>query len=97
MGLVVSLRVLFGLMQPWLITQQGKPLLLIGEIIVAIIVIVIATFSTFTTFPRAAYRLCLAGILVRANRLMFGLLFGIGGAVIGYHMGSIITKRAEAT
>jgi len=89
-GLMVSLVLLFGVVQPWLMAQQDTMMVMIVEIIAAIIIVVIATLSIFTAFPWAAYRLRLAGIPVRTNKLIFGLLFGICGAVVGYYMGSMI-------
>ncbi len=89
-GLVVSLVLLFGVVQLWLMAQQDTMMVMSVEIIAAIIIVVIATLSIFTAFPWAAYRLRLAGIPARTNRLVFGLLFGICGAVIGYYMGSMI-------
>jgi len=89
-GLVVSWVLLFGVIQPWQMAQQNSTLGVVVEIIALIVMLVVATISIFTALPWAAYRLRLAGIPLRTNRLVFGLLFGLCGAVLGYFIGSMI-------
>jgi hypothetical protein len=89
-GFVMSLVLVFGVIQPWLMTQQNTTLGFIIEIIGVIVIGMIATLSMFTALLWVAYRLRLAGIPIRTNRLVFGLLFGICGAVLGYFLGSMI-------
>lgn len=89
-GLVASVMLLFGVIQPWLLTQSKSTLGLMVYVITAVMMIVLATISIFTALPWAAYRLRLAGIPLRTNRLVFGLLFGLCGAVLGYFIGSMM-------
>ena len=89
-GLVVSWVLLFGVIQPWQMAQQNSTLGVVVEIIALIVMLVVATISIFTALPWAAYRLRLAGIPLRTNRLVFGLLFGLCGAALGYYIGSMI-------
>jgi hypothetical protein len=89
-GLVVSLVLLFGMIQPWLLTQPDSMLRVILYVMTAMVIIVFATISIFTVWPWVAYRLRLAGVSVGTNRLVFGLIIGLCGAVLGYYIGSMI-------
>jgi hypothetical protein len=89
-GWVVSVVLLFGVIQPWLLTQSDSVLGLITYVITAMVIIVLATISIFTVWPWVAYRLRLAGVPVSTNRLVFGLVIGLCGAVLGYFIGSMI-------
>lgn len=89
-GLIVSLLLLFGVIQPWLLTQSDSVLGFIIYAITAMVIIVLATISIFTVWPWVAYRLRLAGVPVSTNRLVFGLVIGLCGAVLGYFIGSMI-------
>jgi hypothetical protein len=89
-GLVVLLILMFRIVSPWLATQSDTTLVLAVTIGLGLLITVIATISIFAGLPWIAYRLRLAGIDVRINRLGFGLLFAICGAVLGYFIGSII-------
>lgn len=89
-GLVMSVMLLFGVIQPWLLTQSESTLGLIVYVMTAMVTIVLATISIFTVWPWVAYQLRLAGKPVGTNRLVFGLIIGICGAVLGYFIGSMI-------
>ncbi|MEY3990692.1 MAG: hypothetical protein RI985_1773 [Chloroflexota bacterium] len=89
-GLIVSLLLLFGVIQPWLLTQSDSVLGFIIYAITAMVIIVLATISIFTVWPWVAYRLRLAGVPVSTNRLVFGLVIGLCGAVLGYFIGAMI-------
>ncbi|MEY2846684.1 MAG: hypothetical protein RL076_2230 [Chloroflexota bacterium] len=88
-GVAVSLALLFGVVVPW-VEMQESILVRAVEIVALIIVCVLATISIFTVLPWLSYRLRLTGIQVRMSRLMFGLIFGLCGAVLGYFIGSMI-------
>ena len=83
-GLVVSLALLFGVIQPWLKALQNTTLGMIVEITTVIIVGVITTMSIFTTLPWIAYRMRLTGLRVPMSRLVFGVVFAICGGLLGY-------------
>jgi len=88
-GFLVSLLVLFGVVQPWMVMQE----VLIGrvvEIVVLVIMFLLATICIFTLLPWLSYRLRLTGIHVRMSRLVVGLIFAMCGAVLGYFIGSMI-------
>jgi len=89
-GLVVSVGLLFGVIQPWLLAQPDKMLGVIIYVIAMLVITVLATISIFTVWPWVAFRLRLAGIPVGTNRLVFGLVIGTCGAVLGYFIGSTI-------
>lgn len=89
-GLVASIVLLFGVIQPWMMVQPNSMVGVIGTIIVAVVIFVMATISIFTGLPWVAYRLRLNGTPLHMNRLVFGLIFGICGAVLGYFVGSMI-------
>lgn len=88
-GVAVSLALLFGVVVPW-VEMQESILARAVEIVALIIVCVLATISIFTVLPWLSYRLRLTGIQVRMSRLLFGLIFGLCGAVLGYFIGSMI-------
>lgn len=88
-GVAVSLALLFGVVVPW-VEMQESILARAVEIVALIIVCVLATISIFTVLPWLSYRLRLTGIQVRMSRLMFGLIFGLCGAVLGYFIGSMM-------
>lgn len=89
-GLVVSVMLLFGVIQPWLQIQSESTLGLIVYVMTAMVIIVLATISIFTVWPWVAYRMRLAGVPVGTNRLVFSLIIGLCGAVLGYFIGSMI-------
>lgn len=89
-GLVGVLLLLFGVVQPWLSTSVQSWWQVAIELVLLAGVLVLSTISIFTLLPWLAYRVRLAGIEVRMNRLVFGVVFAICGAVIGYFIGSMI-------
>lgn len=88
-GVAVSLALLFGVVGPWVVMQESI-LARAVEIVALIIVFVLATISIFTVLPWLSYRMRLTGIQVRMSRLLFGLIFGLCGAVLGYFIGSMM-------
>ena len=91
-GLVVSLALLFGVIQPWLKALQNTTLGMIVEITTVIIVGVITTMSIFTTLPWIAYRMRLTGLRVPMSRLVFGVVFAICGGLLGYLLAMMLAS-----
>lgn len=89
-GFVVLLILMVRIVWPWLATQSDTTLVLAVTIGLGLLMTVIATISIFAGLPWIAYRLRLAGIDVRINRLGFGILFAICGGILGYFIGSMI-------
>ncbi len=89
-GLGASVAMLLGVVGPWVSTQASEWWLVVAQLVMLAVVLVLATMSIFTVLPWVAYRVRLAGIEVHMNRLVFGVLFAICGAVLGYFIGSMI-------
>jgi hypothetical protein len=89
-GLGASVLLLLVVMEPWLSARAQIWWVVVAEFVLLAVVLVLATMSIFTLLPWVAYRLRLAGVNVRMNRWVFGVLFGICGAVVGYFIGSMI-------
>jgi len=89
-ALVLAVVGFFGWIQQWLVTNGNPMVALVGKIMAIIVLFAIATTSIFTLLPWLAYRLRLAGMQFRMNRLVFVVIFTILGGILGYFLGAMI-------
>jgi hypothetical protein len=89
-GVVATVVLFYSIVQPWLVLQDNQTMVWLIKGIALGVFFIVATIFIFTCLPWLAYRLRVAGIEFRLNRVTIGLLFGICGAVLGYFIGSMI-------
>jgi hypothetical protein len=93
-ALVLSIGIHAIAGQEWFVARTNSVLAATLDIAAVIFMVLAGVMCTFTVLPWCAYRLRANGTAVRWNRLTFGIVFALCGAVIGYFLGLNIANRA---